>query len=124
MMPVHPQHLDPVTCCYCCSARTGLHILGWWWLICCVLTLFYIWIPVLWLQAAVVEVSLLPCFFVFIEMHGHGDHPEYRYKLYRTYKQFAVYFGLPALFFVNFRTQYKIKDWTKWLCEEAEDYEC
>lgn len=123
MMHNHHLYNEPATCC-CCSARTGLRFLGWWWLIICVLSLFYIWTPILWLQATITEISLFPCFLTFFHMHGHGDHPDDRHKLYKTYKVFAVYFGLPAMFLANIRVQYKVKNWTQWLCDLVDDEKC
>ena len=87
----------PTQCC-CCDARTGLRVLGWYWLIYCILTLFYIWLPGLWLLAVCGEISLIPCFVVFLQMTSSNDHPEKRLSLHKTYLYFAIIFGLTAQF--------------------------
>ena len=67
----------PTQCC-CCDARTGLRVLGWYWLATCIFALFYIWLPYLWLNGLSFEIAFIPCFVAFIKMTQSNDHPEKR----------------------------------------------
>ena len=88
-----------VECC-CCSARSGLRCLGWWWLVECLLSLAYIWLPVLWVMTGVELITYTPCFYAFLKLRASSDSRADRELLYRFYLYFGVGFGLPAYFFV------------------------
>ena len=83
----------PTQCC-CCDARTGLRVLGWWWLIYCILVLYNLFLPAVWLIALAAEIALIPCFIVFAQMTHSNDHPKMRKRLHTTYLYFGIIFGL------------------------------
>ena len=113
----------PVKCC-CCDARQGLRILGWWWLVECIFSLLYIWLPGLWLTAVVTIVSLFPPFLSFMHMTKHHDAPETRHKLAQTYLKFAIMFGLIASFGAAMYAQSESYALQQKLCEISGQYPC
>ena len=72
------MHMQRPTQCCCCDARTGLRVLGWYWFIICMLTIFYIWLPYLWLTGVSYEITFIPCFAAFLVMTQSNDLPEKR----------------------------------------------
>ena len=109
---VHQQ----VNCC-CCSARTGLRVLGVWWIICCILNIFNLFVPYVWPLALVNILSLLPPFISFCKMTHHHDSPHSRHDLYKNYRNWAIYFGLPAMFGVYVYLCFAAVDFINYYCD-------
>ena len=115
------------SCCCCCSASTGLRVLGWWWVIYCILVLYYLRIPGVWVYTVCAELAIIPCFIVLLQMTCSDDHPKMRGRLHKTYLYFGVIFGLLSQFAA---TLYTFKNITSvindvchafhvfWACEE------
>lgn len=95
------------TRCCCCDARTGLRVLGWYWLIECIFSLFYIWLPGIWLAGLVNIIALFPPFLAFLKMTGSNDSTENRHHLAKTYLYFGIIFGLIGAFsaYIYLQTQ-------------------
>ena len=87
----------PVRCC-CCSGRLGLRVLGIWWLIECIISLIYVFLPLGFIVTLITFLSLSPPFLAFCKMRGSvGDTPETRLALHESYKFWAIIIGLPLL---------------------------
>ena len=76
-------------CCCCYKPRTGLRVLGWYWLFVLIISLAVIWIPFFWTEVIASYITYLPPFVVFVQMIQNDDKAEYREKLYKTYMIFG-----------------------------------
>ena len=109
------------TQCCCCSARTGLRVLGWWWLVEIIFSSLTIWVPVYWSSTVVAWITYIPCFFAFLGMTKHNDKPEGRLKLYKTYKLFACIIGMVLMFASTIYIQMDINRFYEWECARGID---
>ena len=63
-MHAHQPMIDHVKCC-CCNARTGLRVLGFWWLFEMVANIYALFLPYFWIGASTVYIQYLVPFIVF-----------------------------------------------------------
>lgn len=73
--------------------------------------------PVVWLYCSLQLIQISPCFVAFVMMKKNNHDVESRERLYKTYRNMAVYFGLPAHVLTYFYTQYKRCKFFYFICD-------